>query len=369
MPSNRYLELSNRHLGGMNPKAFDSFFYWNNPFTLKHWTMNVVELLLIGGAVMALVHAWQVLTAFNDPKYLCIWFAALIYILAIEIPIYFPEKFGLDPEQVIFIHNEFTAGILFNQAPVYILALYPALLCLSYVFVDQAGLFDGSWGLLLGTVCAAFVHHVFYQIFDHLGPQFGWWLWDYEKSKGGKIKLGSVPFYTLFNFSFVCPLAFMSLTQGVIGLYVESYSGASGFEGNLWILIGLTIAVGLMTTPLSGVFGKLFMKIASFRGRTDQKIKFVNYAVLAVSAVVTATAFGMPIEEYKFSFHDNFIQNYAVIFGTGYLVVFAFLWGAGLKDYFNSVEGLTPQGKPIGSLAYAIGCFIACCFVILASTL
>src|SRR5262245_18210616 len=125
--SEDYVRLANEKMGGFNDSAVDSLVYWNNPFALKHWTMNVVEVLLIVGAVMAFLHARQVWRQRADPTNLSLFWASIVYLYVTEVPLYFPHLLGLDVG-LVFMHNEFSAGILFNQTPLYIIALYLALL-------------------------------------------------------------------------------------------------------------------------------------------------------------------------------------------------------------------------------------------------
>ena len=67
--------------------------------------MPLLELLVIGGAVFALVHAVRRYRA-GDPVNLALWFASLVYLFVTEPPLYFPEWFGLDRLYgFIFAHN------------------------------------------------------------------------------------------------------------------------------------------------------------------------------------------------------------------------------------------------------------------------
>ncbi len=365
--SQRFMELSEK-LDGLKPDALQTFFYWNNPFALKDWTMNVVELLLIGAATLAFLYGLEFLTVQNDPSILCIWVASVVYILAIEVPIYFPERFGGNPNSVIFIHNEFSTGVLYNRTPLYILALYPAILVPAYVLVKQAGIFEGPWGLLQGAICAAFIHHIFYQIFDHLGPQLKWWLWDYEKSPGGNIALRSVPFYTLFSFSFVGPFAFYLLSHGIFAEYVENGVGIPSHTWNILALIGLTFAVGFLTTPLSRFIGGVITFAASLGGPNIGRIKASNYAVLAGAGVLTFIAFQTASFDSPNTMESSFfIDTYALIFGVIYLATFAWLWAASLKEYRSAANGVTERGTPIGSFPYVVGCFAACGYILAVS--
>ena len=356
----RFMELAPK-LGGMDSKALASFFYWNNPLSLKNWTMNVVELLLLGGAVLAFVHAVQALRVSNDPTFLCVWVAAIVYCIAIEIPIYFPERFGGRPNSVVFMHNEFSAGLFYDRTPLYILALYPALLCLAYVFVQQAGTFDGPWGLVKGAVCVAFVHHVFYQVFDHLGPQLNWWIWDYE-APTARVKLGSVPQFSLFNFSFLGPLAFALLARICVAWYADGRILEPGHGWNAWILIGLTMALGLLKTPLLGLLGLNLHYLNKVETPNEKAVEGIVYACIAAAGLLTLWELGPGAAPSPPP--AGFLGTYAATYGTAFLGTFAALWACSLAEYRSAVDGVTKRGTPIGSLPYVAACFAACLYVV-----
>ena len=110
-----------------------------NPFDLASWTMPVLELVIIAGAVFALVHAVRRLRA-GDPVNLALWCASLVYLFVTEPPLYFPEWFGLDEQfGFIFAHNVFTVQFMWDRLPLYIIAIYPALSTLAYEVVRVLG--------------------------------------------------------------------------------------------------------------------------------------------------------------------------------------------------------------------------------------
>ena len=57
-----------------------------NPFDLASWTMPILELLIIAGAIFALVHAIRRFRQ-GDPINLALWFAPLVYLLVTEPPV------------------------------------------------------------------------------------------------------------------------------------------------------------------------------------------------------------------------------------------------------------------------------------------
>ena len=48
-------------LGGFTPQNVESWVFVKSPFTLSHWTMNVIEVLLIVGALWGLRHSMAML--------------------------------------------------------------------------------------------------------------------------------------------------------------------------------------------------------------------------------------------------------------------------------------------------------------------
>ena len=65
---------------------------FHNPLDLANWTMPVLELLIIAGAVFAFGHALRRFRE-GDPINLAFWFAPLVYLFVTEPPLYFPEWF------------------------------------------------------------------------------------------------------------------------------------------------------------------------------------------------------------------------------------------------------------------------------------
>ncbi len=357
-PGNRYFELVEEHFGGMNSESFESFFYWNNPLELKHWTMNVIELLLIVGAVMGLIHAWQAWKRNHDVSNIAVWFASVAFFIAMEVPLYFPELFGIDPERVFFIHNEFTAGFIFNQAPAYIVALYPALFYPTWLIVKSAGIFDQRFGLALGAISAAAIYHVFYAIFDHYGPQYGWWLWDYG-FEYLSISLGSVPLANKFGYSMMAPLAF-NVSLGLILLPCIRATAQKSW--GLLLLPLLIVITGFLTPVLMMGLGVHKHILTLFSPNAGQ-MELIYYGLIGSVLLIAVNQFWKRREVFVWQKGEgSFLNNYLVQFCGLYLVTFVGLWLYGLSEYFSAVDGLTERGTPIGSIGYVVMCYVACLF-------
>lgn len=359
-PSERFLELA-ATLGGISQRALNNFFYWHNPFALQNWTLNVVELVMIGAAGLALAHAITVRRRTGDPSYLGVWIAAVVYCIVIEVPIYFtPGLIGLDGA-VIFIHNEFSAGALYGRMPLYILALYPALLYPAYVLVRQRGLFDGRWGLMRGAVCVGFVHHCFYEVFDHLGPQLKWFLWDYHLPDVGDVTLASVPLYSQVNFSMVNATAFALLAHALLGRGRQS----TGRRGALTVT-GMALLAG-SATPLLGVVLSPNLIYARLVEEPNRLVIYaLSYGVFVVVALLAASALWRTrTVSLRPDAADGIEITYVPIFAMAYLAACALLWAVSLPDYLNASGGITASGTRIGSLPYAAACAGACVWLVM----
>ncbi len=356
-----YLRVANEKMGGVNPAALDSLIYWNNPLALKHWTMNVVELLMIAGAVMAFFHARRRWRERGDPSNLCLFWASIVYLFVSEVPLYFPHLLGLDIG-FVFTHNEFSVGILYNQTPLYIVALYPALLCPSYALVQQTGLLERRGGIWLGALCVGFVHSCFYEIFDHFGPQYTWWVWNFDNPLVSH-RLASVPWSSVIVFSLTPPMVATVLVRGIASKYAASRQRRSLLVSKP-TLIALTLLIGVLLPVINGV-----LPTASIPNLASSSAAAIT-AYASVLGVATAASLGIFVfvlnggENTESSASDRYPLNF---FRT-YLFVFLGLWIYALPEYFAAQAGLTARATPVGYLPYVVCCFVACGFVLYRSS-
>ena len=171
---------------------------------------------MVAGAVLALWWAVRRMRREGDPTNLVLWFATVVYLLVIEIPLYFPDIFGVeDSLGVVFAHNAFTVQFLFERLPLYIVALYPAVTMLAFEIVRVLGVFRDR-GILVGAICVGFVHHCFYEVFDQLGPQLRWWAWNTDNPLNHPL-LSSVPMTSVFIFATLGPAVCTLLVLLLVG--------------------------------------------------------------------------------------------------------------------------------------------------------
>ena len=364
--NDRYHELTDEHFGGMNEAAMEQLFYANNPFALKHWTMNVVETLMIIGAVWGLVHAWRALKQRGEPMGMCIWWASVVFLFVVEVPVYFPELFGRTNNQVFFIHNEFSLGLLFNMTPLYIIALYPALSYPAYLLVKQAGIFDHRGGVVLGAIAGAFVFLPFYQIFDHFGPQFGWWLWDRENPYL-ELGLASVPFGSIVGYSLSGPLSLFLLSGVIIGPFIRRKltSETPWRKRDIALFTGLTLIVGVLTPlciPL--VYPPAYYAVLT--PTPDPSVLAVLYwGIIGLVTAIGVWQFARRSPAKTDHTEEGLAAaKYARAFFMLYLAVFAALWLYAVPEYFAAEAGLTARGTPTGSIGFVAVCFAASGYIL-----
>ncbi|NKZ02326.1 hypothetical protein [Actinomadura latina] len=322
---------------------------FRNPFGLANGTMPVLELLIVGGAVFALVHAWRRWRRDGDPVNISLWFASVVYLAVIEPPLYFPGWFGLE-EHVgfIFSHNVFTVQFMYDRLPLYIVAFYPAISQLAYELVRALGVFARR-GPLLGSVAVAFACQVFYEIFDQLGPQLKWWAWNPANEMINQPALASVPMNSMLLFASV---SFGAMTYLVVRLTGGGDRALTGPQ-----LSWRTVLAGA-ATPLAMII--VSAPSGAFRG--EDALGIQRAVLSAELAAVWIAGLYLLADAWRATRTDPapvasplFARTYPAL----YLGVHVVLWLIALPAYLASADGVTEQGTPIGSLWYAALCAVA----------
>ncbi|MFH5207927.1 hypothetical protein [Antrihabitans spumae] len=323
-----------------------------NPAELAHWSMPILEILIIGGAVFAFVHALRRLRRDGDPTNLSLWFASLVYLFVIEPPLYFPGWFGLEEQfGFIFAHNVFTVQFMFDRLPLYIVAIYPALSQLAYELVRVLGVFQRR-GAFVGAVCVAFVCQVFYEVFDQLGPQLKWWAWNLDNKVNHPL-LASVPMNSIMVFASVSFGAITYLLVKLIGQ--PAWSGRHFRARSLLPRIVLVGALAPLAMPIASIPSALFG--GDDPNTTAQAIVLtIEIVVLwVVGGTVLIRAWLERRNDADSQPADAFVRIYPVV----WLVVFALLWAGALPSFVGAQGGTTTDGTPIGNAPYTLLCFLA----------
>lgn len=331
---------------------------FRNPFALENWTLPVLELTVITGAIIALVYAVIRLRRHGDATNLVLWFGAIAYLLIIEPPLYFPAAFGIDQHvDTMFAHNVFSVDFLWGRLPLYIIAIYPMMATVAFEIVRTLGVFR-RYGVVVGAVCVGLVHHAFYEIFDHLGPQLRWWEWSVDNPLNQPM-FASVPMGSVVVFATLWPISLAFCVQLIVGRHVDRGRRFSGAQ-----LLWRTIAVGILASVGTGI---LPLPATLLGALSHGTLIGIGYATQLVVIVVVALpvlflqwrrlrSSAVTVERYA----NPLIIRYAI----GYLAAMAVLWLAALPAYLAAVDGITANGDPVGSLWYTIVCFAVaglCC--------
>lgn len=339
-------------LGGFTCQNAPAIVRFRNPFELTNWTLPVLEWMMVAGAALALWWSIRRLRRDADPTNLVLWLATSVYLLVVEIPMYFPNIFGVEDYLggQVFDHNVFTVQFMYERLPLYIVALYPALTTLAYEIVRMLGVFRRR-GVLVGAVCVGVVHHFFYEVFDQLGPQLRWWAWNTELPLNQPF-LSSVPWTSVVLFAAGGPFVITLLVLLLVGRPAER-----GAHLSSWNLVWRTAVSGALV-PLG--MAVLSLPATLFGGDHPN---LTARAVIFGLEIAVFVVVGVPVmvqqwlaarrDEAGEGQPNTFIQ----IFGPLYLVVLLVLWLSALPDYFGAVDGVTSDSTPRGNLLYAAFCF------------
>jgi hypothetical protein len=333
-------------LGGLRCEDAHPVGYVNDPFGLTDALQPAIELVMVGVALLTLAHGVRTLRRRGDATALGVWLGAVVYVLVLEPPLYFPEVFGIS-EQVplVFVHNEFTVGFLYDRMPLYILLLYPAMVSLAWSLVAHWDVGRGRSrlrGAAVTAVCVGTVHHLFYEIFDMLGPQRLWWAWDPDVGTNGP-RLASVPLSSMVNFALVMPAAFAFLAVLLLGRRPRTTARS--------VLLP-ALGVGALT-PLVSAPGQLPATLLSVAPDVPEWVAIAGMlALLGGGFVVTGRELVRVARRARAVGGPRVGLGHPVLLGVGYLVALAAMWLVALPQ---TLDG----GPLVGSLPYVVGCFVA----------
>lgn len=323
--------------------------HFRDPSQLSNWTLPVVEGVMIGGAGLALVRALQRWHVHDDPTHLAVWTSSVAYLLMIEPPLYFPKLFHL-PDEVadVFVHNVFSVQFMFEHLPLYIVALYPAMAELAYDLVERLGGFEGN--ALLGAAAVGFVHHVFYEIFDQLGPQVKWWAWNPDADSNTPAVAG-VPMTSALLFATLPPAALALLVRLLVGRRAERGEPISG-RG----LAGRSLLVGALM-PVAAAVGGLPSSLVGAERKGAQRAVLSTLIGLTGAVGSRALATGWRRTRAAEPSGPADPPWFSVGYGSAFLAAFGVMWAKkGLPDRLAAKNGVTAEGTPAASITYSLAC-------------
>lgn len=324
------------------------------PWELTNWTLVVVEILMVAGAAYALWHGIVRWRRAGDPMALGVWISSVVYLLLLEPMVYFPKQLGIPGQQeVVFVHNAFTVQFMFDRLPLYIVALYPAMITLAYELARVLGVFRRH-RLIVGAICVGALHHCFYEVFDHIGPQLRWWIWDPDAGPNN-LMFTSVPLTSNIFFASIGPIVLVLCTTWLVG----RRAGRQPTPTN-GALLGRCLGAGALMLPAMAILG------APWTGFVKAMPPDAGPPIAVVFGVVMgAVVVALVVDTWRRSARRSGASadsglRYVQVHGWTYLAVFAFLWAIALPDFFDAVGGVTSDGTDVGSLPYAALSFVCC---------
>ena len=151
------------------------------------------------------------------------------------------------------------------------------------------------------------VHHVFYEIFDHFGPQYGWWTWNYANFPSA---VASVPTSSMVGFAFAGPVALTLASRALLG---RSKPPSPVTTGPTLKFAAQTLVAGLLT-PL------LFIMLTLNTWYSVLGIPLTPQSELIGSAVLLAVALLLTL--YQFLRQTGFSKQGLLEFSKAYLALF-----------------------------------------------
>jgi hypothetical protein len=228
---------------------------------------------------------------------------------------------------------------MWDRLPLYIVAFYPAFSQLAYELVRSLGIFARR-GALTGSVAVAFACQVFYEVFDHIGPQLKWWAWNMDNDIVNHPALASVPMNSM--------LLFASVSMGATTYLVVRLTGGAPRRG--WSLVARVLVAGVLTPPTMAIAG---IPSSFFRGNTTAQawVLGVELALLWVAGIWIIVSYLHSADR------EPDVSAFARVYPAVYLGGMAVIWLSALPAYLAAEDGITGDGTPIGSGPYALACF------------
>ncbi|CAH0992075.1 hypothetical protein SIN8267_02190 [Sinobacterium norvegicum] len=311
-----------------NAEATNALVYFNSPAMIKDWSFLAIEWLLIIGFVLTVVHAIRYSRQHQTPAAIYTLVGALLYGLAMDIISYYTVE--------NFWHGEFSVMFLYNRLPLYIALFYPTFMYHIYMTIRR---FDFSPAV--EAISAGFMAGTLYLIFDNIGPQLGWWIWD-RADPSTLPYVDSVPL-TSYHWFFMFMIAFAFIARKVCWQWPEQdASKVKLYSGIALMPITVIVLGSVLFIPYN-----LFSKGVPPWDMLPWDKSLVGAAVFHCLSF-TAAGF-VYLLNYRRSSQprDTLLMIFPLAFITGHLYVYI----ANFSLFFNLTgDGLTTEGLAIGNL-------------------
>ena len=238
---------------------------------------------------------------------------------------------------------------MYDRLPLYIVALYPAMMMLAYETVRSFGVFRDR-GPLIGAVCVGFVHQCYYEDLRPTRPTTAVVGVEHrQRDQPSDARLGADEQRAALRNSWTgtgrtlhadpcSPTAHARTSDKVQRHLVLRTFGVA-------MLIPIGLAIANLPILLAG------------SGHPDGPLRWGVYLLfLAAFAVV---ALPVLLRQWRTAAPMPDIPNpFVRIFGSAFLVVIGALWLTAFPAYLNASDGITADGTPTGNGVYAAVCFL-----------
>jgi len=328
-----------------NELATNSFIYFNPPSALKDWSFLAIEAILLIGCILTVVHAIRHSKKTASPAALYTLMAAFLYGLVMDIISYYTVE--------NFWHGEFTVMFLYNRLPLYIALFYPTFMYHAYMTIRRYN-FKPS----VEAISVGFFAGLSYLIFDNLGPQLGWWIWDRSNPTTWPY-VSSVPL-TSYHWFFLFTAAFAFLARKICWDWPQQGKSTTA------IYLGIT-AIPVATIVLGAILFIPYNIFSKNMPPWDMAPWAANFGLASLTHALAFFAAGL-VFLFNYRRPTESRDNVLILFPLLYLAGHLYMYIAKFDLFFSlSPTGLTQEGLAIGNPIAAVVAIIASTAIVLLS--
>ncbi len=312
-----------------NAEALESLIWFNNPALLNHWTLPVLECIVITGALLGLVHALRCWRREGQLANLYTWLACVFYGIFIEIITYNTVD--------NFWHGEFSVMLYHNRLPLYIMLLYPALIYTTLITVNSLQLNKLRCGRIVEALSAGFFIQMLYAPFDNIGPRFDWWVWDLPN-------VSLWPFWSSVPSTSYGWILATGVSMCLVSRWLLWDLGPRKNFGHGKMLL-LAIGVGLLANLVM-----VLLLLPSTILSQGFQLYFQAASLIALCMLTAGWVYLLAAKTYPPK-PEPLVMAFPLLWCTWHLVLYAYTYA----DLFSTQgNGLTMDGMPVGNFLIAV---------------
>lgn len=327
-----------------NQEATGSLLFFNSPGSLLDWSHIVVECIFVVGAILTIIHAVKYYRKNGSPSALYTLLGAFLYGLVMDILSYYTVE--------SFWHGEFSVMLLYNRLPLYIVFLYPTLIYHIFMTIRRY-----NFTPLIEALSVGFFGGLMYMIFDNIGPQVGWWIWDLS-APSNLPYISNVPL-TSYGWFFLFTGAFAWLARTICWRWVQ-------LGQKKWMIL-----TGVLTLPISTILlGTLLFVPYSALAKNVLPWSLMGYKPsLGLASAVHAISYFCGGVAFLYNYRKPGIERdkLLMLFPLIYLCGLLFIYLAKFSRIDHIADGLSLEPLAAGNPVVIIIAIIASFTILLLS--